>query len=137
MSWFKRNIGLDWFDLLLHGAVTFAMVVWAAVNHAIWIGPGIVVASLGALAIRRHFGLKSLGKEGDEGLSTSAMVAYRLDEVENRLGELDQANARIAELEERLDFAERLLAQGAADRVRLQGSKSEPRGSRDVIPTPS
>ena len=34
-----------------------------------------------------------------------------LDEVQSRLGELDHLNQRIAELEERVDFTERLLAQ--------------------------
>ena len=34
-----------------------------------------------------------------------------LDEVNERLDDLDAAEQRVAELEERLDFAERLLAQ--------------------------
>jgi hypothetical protein len=34
-----------------------------------------------------------------------------LDEVNQRLDDLDAAEQRVAELEERLDFAERLLAQ--------------------------
>ena len=40
----------------------------------------------------------------------------RLDAVEQRLGELDAAQARVAELEERLDFAERILAERAEPR---------------------
>lgn len=35
----------------------------------------------------------------------------RLGELEARLGQLEETQARVAELEERLDFAERLLAQ--------------------------
>jgi hypothetical protein len=34
-----------------------------------------------------------------------------LEDVQNRLGELDQLTQRLGELEERVDFAERLLAQ--------------------------
>ncbi len=34
-----------------------------------------------------------------------------LEDVQSRLGELDQLTQRIGELEERVDFAERLLAQ--------------------------
>lgn len=40
----------------------------------------------------------------------------RLDEIEHRLGELEAREARLAELEERLDFAERLLTREAAAR---------------------
>ena len=36
-------------------------------------------------------------------------VAEALEEVEARLGELDDMRKRLAEVEERLDFAERLL----------------------------
>jgi len=35
----------------------------------------------------------------------------RLEELERRVGELEAGQRRVAELEERLDFAERLLAQ--------------------------
>jgi hypothetical protein len=38
-----------------------------------------------------------------------------LDEVNERLDDLDAAEQRVAELEERLDFAERLLAQKRSD----------------------
>ena len=41
-----------------------------------------------------------------------------LEDVQGRLGELDQLKQRISELEERVDFAERLLAkQREADRL--------------------
>lgn len=36
----------------------------------------------------------------------------RYPELEARLGEVDELRARLAEVEERLDFQERLLAQG-------------------------
>jgi uncharacterized coiled-coil protein SlyX len=38
-----------------------------------------------------------------------------LDALDARLDDLDNAEARVAELEERLDFAERLLAQKRAE----------------------
>jgi hypothetical protein len=41
-----------------------------------------------------------------------------LEDVQARLGELDQLNQRMGELEERVDFAERLLA-GKRDEQRL------------------
>ena len=45
-------------------------------------------------------------------------VAEALEEVEARLGELDDLRKRLAEVEERLDFAERLLTkQREAERI--------------------
>ena len=43
-------------------------------------------------------------------------ASARLDAVEQRVSELDAAQARVAELEERLDFAERILAERAEPR---------------------
>jgi uncharacterized coiled-coil protein SlyX len=40
-----------------------------------------------------------------------AALEQRVQELEQRVQSADQAEGRIAELEERLDFAERLLAQ--------------------------
>ena len=42
----------------------------------------------------------------------------RLEELERRIGEVEDIHSRVAELEERLDFAERLLArQREAERL--------------------
>jgi hypothetical protein len=113
MSWFKKHIGLDWFDLALQAAITGA--VMAAVDEIPGPGDGpmlaVFVTSLVVLGIRRHFALKRQSGSLDNGLTSGQMAAARLDEVEQRLTELDAANVRIAELEERLDFTERLLAQ--------------------------
>jgi hypothetical protein len=46
-----------------------------------------------------------------EGRGDSALKA-EVDQLHARLGEVDLLHTRVAELEERLDFAERLLAQG-------------------------
>ncbi len=41
-----------------------------------------------------------------------------LEELRERVRQLEQGNPRLAELEERLDFAERLLAQQEPDRLK-------------------
>ena len=51
------------------------------------------------------------------GLTTGEMHAERLAEAEARLDQLEAAHARINELEERLEFAERLLASGSSQAV--------------------
>lgn len=49
-----------------------------------------------------------------------------LDDVHSRLDELDQLRQRMGELEERLDFAERVLAkQGEAPRLGAPGAGSD------------
>ena len=47
--------------------------------------------------------------------------AHRLEDIEHRLAELELREVRVAELEERVDFAERLLTREAAAR-QLPGS---------------
>jgi hypothetical protein len=46
--------------------------------------------------------------EGQSGMA--AELAGKVEELESRLADLEQERVRVAELEERLDFAERLLA---------------------------
>lgn len=46
------------------------------------------------------------------GLTTGGAQLTRLEEVEARLAEMEALQYRVAELEERLDFSERLLASG-------------------------
>jgi hypothetical protein len=47
-----------------------------------------------------------------EGKGGAAALQGEIDHLHQRLGDLDGLQARVAELEERLDFAERLLAKG-------------------------
>ncbi len=62
--------------------------------------------SLVVLGVRRHFALRALPPA-----SSGEFTAERLADVEARLAQLEQGELRLHELEERLDFAERLLAQ--------------------------
>lgn len=59
------------------------------------------------------------------GLNTGEMNAERLADTEARLDQLEAAHGRIAELEERLEFAERLLGSGAS---------SVPEAGREIKP---
>jgi hypothetical protein len=109
MSWFKRNIGLDWFDLLIQFGVTCAVMAWIDVTHGPEeLFPVVVGASLIVLAVRRSIALRSVARTG---LTTGEMEAERIAELEQRVAELEAGQALVADLAERLDFAERLLAQ--------------------------
>ena len=105
----RRGLGLDWFDLLLHGGITFALAVVAgsvAVERPEGLIGAVVAGSLAVLGWRRMRALQHAPPT-----TTGEVQAERLFALEDRLAELEAQQARVLELEERLDFAERLLAQ--------------------------
>ena len=72
----------------------------------------IVIAALTATVIilwpiMRAFGRRLEGRGGQD-----AALKADIDHLHARLGEVDSLQSRVMELEERVDFAERLLAQG-------------------------
>ncbi len=108
----KNRLGLDWMDVLIHVFVTLM----AAVGLAEGLGgdeevvlPMVFGGSAILLAVRRHFALKKLA--ATEGFSTGEMAAERIADLEARVADLEIAHSRLAELEERMDFSERLLTQ--------------------------
>jgi hypothetical protein len=108
----RQFLGIDGVDLLVHLGVTGILLFWVEqVNN----GPDVIVfnsmigiASLVTLAIRRRLALRR--GQSPTGITTGEMAAERLADLEGRMADLEAAQARITELEERLDFAERLLA---------------------------
>ncbi len=62
---------------------------------------------------------KALREQGPVGLTSGEAAAHRLADVEDRVAEIDTLHARIMELEERVDFSERLLAR--ADQRQVAG----------------
>jgi hypothetical protein len=118
----RRHLGLDWFDLLLHAGLTGCTIGFIAMTdgpEALF--PVIVGASLALLGLRRHTALK---RRGLAGVTSGEMAAVRLEDMEQRLAELEATQARVAELEERLDFAERMLAREPSDRRVLEDGSS-------------
>ena len=107
----RTNLGLDWIDLLIHiGATIFLMIVAVSIGDNAVGGPpaealiGLVGAvSLVLLAFRRRRALAAAPR--DDGDSA------RVGELEDRIAGLEHGQERMFELEERLEFAERLLAQ--------------------------
>jgi Tfp pilus assembly protein PilO len=71
----------------------------------------IVFAFLAAVTIVLWPIARALGRRL-EGKAAGAELRDELERLRQRLGEVDALQARVAELEERLDFAERLLARG-------------------------
>jgi hypothetical protein len=118
----KRYVGLDLLDLAIHAGVTIALAVAVA---EMWspseeIGVGFVfAASFVALAWRRTRALRQRTDLDGEG-----MAARQIAELEDRVAELEAGQVRVLELEERLDFTERMLAR-ESERVRLPQGQGE------------
>lgn len=107
----KRWLGLDFVDLAIHVFVTVCvgiLMVEAAGNDEEMVLAMVFGTSAVVLAIRRQRALRQMTQEG---LSTGEMTAERLAELEARVAELEMAQDRVALLEERMDFSERLLVQ--------------------------
>jgi len=110
MTWWKRFFGVDLFDTIVHVGITFAlMVVVEAKTHEAEPVTATAIAGAVLYSIRRYFALKKLRQAGELSGETTTGVHLRQD-TEARLQDLEALYGRVAELEERLDFAERLLA---------------------------
>jgi len=109
----RAIFGIDAFELVVQLLVTGIVIAWVnAVNRsqdAVVLTAIVTLSSLVTLSIRRRLALRSAAPTG---LTTGEVAAERIAELEERLAELEAGQSRIGDLEERLDFAERLLAQG-------------------------
>jgi hypothetical protein len=106
----KSSLGLDGFDLLIHVGITVMLMVVASTatsggREEVPISL-VVAGSLGLLAWRRQRAVR-------RGIVTASgeYKSERVAELEQRVAQLEAEQGRVLELEERLDFAERLLAQ--------------------------
>ena len=109
-SWWRRVFGLDGFDLAVHAIITAIPLFWVAAagggdEEALFFGSLFLGGSVAVLAVRRRLALNRAERTATKELSSDRFV-----ELEQRVAELEFEQARLAELEERLDFAERLLA---------------------------
>jgi hypothetical protein len=105
---FKARLGLDWFDLTVHVVLTgLAMVV--VESFAAPGGPedaalsATLAASILVLAWRRGKALAGQSRHTE-------IDDDRIAQLEDRLLDLESTQQRVLELEERIDFTERLLA---------------------------
>ena len=127
-DWLKRNLGLDTVALVLHLAISGIAVALAdQLSGDDAISLGVLGASLVSLAIYRLVALRRQG--GTTGLSSGEMAALRFEEMEQRLAELEASQARVAELEERLEFTERFLANQPEEKL-LAADRQQPLGDR-------
>jgi hypothetical protein len=104
----KRWLGIDGFDFLVQGVLTVCAIAILGPGlrfHADFVVPGVLGTSLAVLAWRRQMA-KNRGELG----STSGSFQVSTAELDDRLAEIDSLHQRLGELEERVDFAERMLS---------------------------
>ena len=70
----------------------------------------VLVLTIGTVVILRGALGKAFARRLEGKAGTDPALTERIAELEHRLAELEQDRVRVNELEERLDFAERLLA---------------------------
>jgi hypothetical protein len=110
MNGWKKLFGVDVFDTAVHVGITFMLlVIVEAKTHDAEPMLALTIVSTIIFSIRRHFALKKGAGQGEVRGEATTGVHHRLDD-EARLQELESLYGRVAELEERVDFAERLLA---------------------------
>jgi hypothetical protein len=106
----KRWLGIDGIDFLIQAAITICVAIivseMSSPNDEILVS-ATFAASFGVLGYRRHWARK----RGDLDKPAAAPSGEYVAELEHRLAEIEAAQQRIYELEERVDFAERLLSQ--------------------------
>ena len=71
----------------------------------------IVLAALAATTIILWPIMRAIGRRMEHKAGPDPSLKAAVDHLHQRLAEMEPLQARVAELEERLDFAERLLAQ--------------------------
>ena len=81
-------------------------VVGPAIGWRVWGNPN----RRGRFRGRRSYGV--WGDFDDQDAVSGREVAQLREELDSRMGDIDSLHARVAELENRLDFTERLLARG-------------------------
>jgi hypothetical protein len=76
---------------------------------------------IGSALARRLGGRAELGDSQAEIEEMRARVTGEVEQLHTRLGEMDSLHARVLELEERVDFTERLLAQTQGPKGTIRG----------------
>ncbi|HUG28222.1 MAG TPA: hypothetical protein VMK53_07985 [Gemmatimonadales bacterium] len=106
----SRRFGMDGWAIGVHAFVTICAAV--AFGEAAGSADEIVIplTFAGSAVLFEWRRRKALREQGPVGLTSGEVAAHRLADVEDRMAELDLLHARLMELEERVDFSERLLA---------------------------
>lgn len=107
MNWWRRQFGLHPVDMVIHATV--GGLLCAGIDDAFHKDGITMLALMGVIVLYAWRRERALTRSPAAGGMTSGEV--RLGELEAQAEELHELRTRMAELEERLDFTERMLAQ--------------------------
>ena len=111
MASLKRWLGLDLVDLMIHVGATICLMGFVGVaDGPEELFPIITMGSLILLGVRRKIAMR-------RGMLDHGQDVDRLAEVEERVTYLEGLQDRVMELEERLDFTERMLTKQQNERL--------------------
>jgi hypothetical protein len=117
----RRWLGIDGIDFAIQAVLTFCVAGFLiGVNDVVnedQVIFGVTGISFAILAWRRN---RALRRHDALSEMTGEASAARLEEIDQRLADLEVRESRVAELEERLEFAERLLARPAIPEQRAR-----------------
>jgi hypothetical protein len=117
MNNWRRIFGIDVVNTVLVAAGSFAVVIFTGeLTHSGEMATGAMALCIGGYGILRHYALRDLPPEEE------SSGAWRAADLEARVADLELMHQRVSELEERLDFAERMLA-AKGEPARLEGPK--------------
>ncbi len=108
MSWWKRNFGLHPVDIAVHAFVGGFLC--AGIDEAFHTDALTLLALAGVVAAYAWRRQRALAKFEAAGMSSGEV---KLAELDAQAEEIHELRGRLAELEERVDFSERMLARQA------------------------
>ena len=123
-SLLKRWLGIGGVDLIIQAVLTICVIgifVDQPGTRDEVVVFGFTGLSVLVLAIRRYFALRRGGIDD----TTGEVAVRQMAELEMRVSELESAQLRVMELEERVDFAERLLTR-RPEQVLPAGDEARP-----------
>lgn len=120
MSRTRDIFGIDGKDITIHVGVTIVVAVVAGGAGGEFNYDGDLVAMIILAASTAVLGLRMFLGRMDRPAAPASRGHEALQELDERLHELEQERARLHELEERVDFAERLLVSEREKRARIE-----------------
>lgn len=120
MSRIREIFGLDGKDITIHVGLTVVVAVVAGGAGGEFNYDGDAAAMILLAASTALLGLRMLLGRMDRPATPAPRGQEALQELDERLYELEQERARLHELEERVDFTERLLVSEREKRAQLE-----------------
>lgn len=123
MSRVRDTLGISGEDLAIHVGATVVLAVIVVGSAAKGNYDGETIATLMAAASAAVLGIRMFVGRRNRLSQAPSTDPGSLRDMDDRLNDLERERARLHELEERVDFTERLLTQARQDKDRIEGPR--------------